>query len=472
MMDGILDRLFPQPQYVSGLLGDESQIALQQARQQGLLGLAAGLLQAGGPSRQRTDIGQAIGAGLQAGQQAYRGALSEQIQGQQMALKMQEMQRQQQQQRAFRELVPQLFTTERQQAITTGAQGPDPLAAVIRSADAGTLDQPLLNMQTLQRVASLSQDPLATIKAVTELVPGLRRTQMMLGGGRQDNPFAFFAQSESPAIKAAANQFAQSYRTGMMDEETVNKRIESLAKMEETLSGRSSSDIRNYEYYKQETVNQGGIPVPFEQYAANQARLKAVQVNLPQQVQESLFKEVDVKRVSDFSEAAKAARDFASTANTVNTLLKGMGGGGTVKLAADIQQRLGISSELADANALAQALATRAAVGVRAPGSGATSNIEFSAFLQAVPSLSVTEQGREMMAEFAKLSAQRSAKLSDYARKLAAQQKYSEEEMAKYDESLGPLMTEDFRDKIRQAVAVRNQPAATTTPGVRDFRNR
>ena len=130
-----------------------------------------------------------------------------------------------------------------------------------------------------------------------------------------------------------------------------------------------------------------------------------------------------------------------------------------------------LSLTLADANALAQALATRAAVGVRAPGSGATSNIEFSAFLQAVPSLSVTEQGREMMAEFAKLSAQRSAKLSDYARKLAAQQKYSEEEMARYDESLGPLMTEDFREKIRQAVAVRNQPAATTT-GVRDFRNR
>lgn len=470
-MNGILDRLFPGSPMM-GLLGqDQQQMALEQARQQGLLGLAAGLLQAGGPSRTRTNIGQAIGSGLLAGQQMYRGALNEQIQGQQMALKFQEMQRQQKQQRAFQELVPQLFMTERQQAVTTGAQGADPLAGLIQSAEAGTLDQPILNMQTLQRVASLSKDPLATIKSVTELVPGLRRTQMMLGGGRQDNPFAFFAQSESPAIKAAANQFAQSYRTGMMDDETANKRIESLAKMEETLSGRSSSNIRDYEYYKQETLNKGGTPVPFEQYAANQARLKAVQVNLPQQVQESLFKEVDVKRVSDFSEAAKAARDFASTANTVNTLLKGMGGGGTVKLAADIQQRLGISSELADANALAQALATRAAVGVRAPGSGATSNIEFSAFLQAVPSLSVTEQGREMMAEFAKLSAQRSAKLSDYARKLAAQQKYSEEEMARYDESLGPLMTEDFREKIRQAVAVRNQPAATTT-GVRDFRNR
>ena len=58
-MNGILDRLFPANP-VMGLLGNEDM--LQQARQQGLLGLAAGLLQAGGPSRTRTNIGQAIGS--------------------------------------------------------------------------------------------------------------------------------------------------------------------------------------------------------------------------------------------------------------------------------------------------------------------------------------------------------------------------------------------------------------------------
>ena len=180
-MDGILDRLFPQPQYVSGLLGDESQIALQQARQQGLLGLAAGLLQAGGPSRQRTNIGQAIGAGLQAGQQAYRGALSEQIQGQQMALKLAEQQRLQQQQRALQGIMPQLMTTERQQALTTGAQAADPLAALIQSAEAGTLDRPVLNQQAL----SLARSFLSP-KDFKDLVEGLTKQQELAAGPREE----------------------------------------------------------------------------------------------------------------------------------------------------------------------------------------------------------------------------------------------------------------------------------------------
>lgn len=180
-MDGILDRLFPQPQYVSGLLGDESQIALQQARQQGLLGLAAGLLQAGGPSRQRTNIGQAIGAGLQAGQQAYRGALSEQIQGQQMALKLAEQQRLQQQQRALQGIMPQLMTTERQQALTTGAQAADPLAALIQSAEAGTLNRPVLNQQAL----SLARSFLSP-KDFKDLVEGLTKQQELVTGPKPE----------------------------------------------------------------------------------------------------------------------------------------------------------------------------------------------------------------------------------------------------------------------------------------------
>jgi hypothetical protein len=104
-MDGILDRLFPANP-VMGLLGDENM--LQQARQQGLLGLAAGLLQAGGPSRTRTNIGQAIGSGLMAGQQMYQQATNQQIQQATMMQRLQEAQRQRQQQEAIRQIMPSL----------------------------------------------------------------------------------------------------------------------------------------------------------------------------------------------------------------------------------------------------------------------------------------------------------------------------------------------------------------------------
>jgi hypothetical protein len=145
-MDGILDRLFPQNQML-GLLGDENMT--QQARQQGLLGLAAGLLQAGGPSRTRTNIGQALGSGLLAGQQMYNQAVNQQITQAGAIQKLQEAQRQRQQQELVRQVMPQLVTTERQQALTTGAQAADPLASLIQSADAGTLNQPAINQAAL-----------------------------------------------------------------------------------------------------------------------------------------------------------------------------------------------------------------------------------------------------------------------------------------------------------------------------------
>lgn len=107
-MNGLMDRLFPASP-IMGLLGeDQQQQALQQARQQGLLGLAAGLLQAGGPSRTRTNIGQAVGSGLLAGQQMYQKALDQQLQGQLTMEKVGEARRQREQQAMARQLMPQL----------------------------------------------------------------------------------------------------------------------------------------------------------------------------------------------------------------------------------------------------------------------------------------------------------------------------------------------------------------------------
>jgi hypothetical protein len=90
-----------------GLLGDENM--LNQARQQGLLGLAAGLLQAGGPSRTRTNIGQAIGSGLMAGQQMYQQATNQQIQQAGAMQQLQEAQRQRQQRESIRQIMPTLL---------------------------------------------------------------------------------------------------------------------------------------------------------------------------------------------------------------------------------------------------------------------------------------------------------------------------------------------------------------------------
>lgn len=61
----------------SALFGMDPNMA-NQAQSQGMLGLAAGLLQASGPSRMPTSLGQVIASGLQGGQNAYQNSLKNQ----------------------------------------------------------------------------------------------------------------------------------------------------------------------------------------------------------------------------------------------------------------------------------------------------------------------------------------------------------------------------------------------------------
>lgn len=72
LLERIGGRLFPSPQPMDGLITEED---IRNAQRQGMLGLGAGLLAASGPSTQRTSFLQAVGQGLQSGQQAQQGSL-------------------------------------------------------------------------------------------------------------------------------------------------------------------------------------------------------------------------------------------------------------------------------------------------------------------------------------------------------------------------------------------------------------
>jgi len=74
--------------FMSGLLGMGDEDPMQRAKNAGLLGLGASLLQAGGPSLTPTSLGQALGQGVMSGQQmsaqAMQQARQQQIQQQMM----------------------------------------------------------------------------------------------------------------------------------------------------------------------------------------------------------------------------------------------------------------------------------------------------------------------------------------------------------------------------------------------------
>jgi pyruvate/2-oxoglutarate dehydrogenase complex dihydrolipoamide acyltransferase (E2) component len=70
------------------------------------------------------------------------------------------------------------------------------------------------------------------------------------------------------------------------------------------------------------------------------------------------------------------------------------------------------------------------------------------------------------MAKYADAFATRTAKLADHARKLIREDKYSEEEIARFDTSLGPILKEDFyqRPGTRATAAPAPAPAPASAP--------
>lgn len=177
-----------------------------------------------------------------------------------------------------------------------------------------------------------------------------------------------------------------------------------------------------------------------------------------------VFKEVDIPIIQGFTTSAQSAREFANVSNQVNELLKGAGGGKAVQVGTDLARALNIQSGQVGAADLAQSLATQAAVKVRPAGSGSTSNIEFDAYVKSVPSLANSETGRALMAKYSTAFAERSAKLADYARKLAREDKLSFAALQQYDDSLGPILKDDFYNFAKSV--------SPTPAGTRDYRGR
>jgi hypothetical protein len=124
MMDEYLQKLFgSQPSYLGQMMTPEEMERLrQESQRQGLLGTGIGLLMASGPSAQKQNIGQIIGQGLMAGQQAYRGATQQAIQDKMLGLQFAEMARKQKAMEIAREQLPKLVQTTE----TPGSQIPLP----------------------------------------------------------------------------------------------------------------------------------------------------------------------------------------------------------------------------------------------------------------------------------------------------------------------------------------------------------
>jgi hypothetical protein len=102
-----LGGLFGQmPSYIGGLLSPEEQEKLkQEAQNQGMLNLGLSLLAGSGRSPVRRTTGELVAQGLQAGQQAYRGATQQAIQDRMIGMQLEEAAKKRRQEELFNQLL-------------------------------------------------------------------------------------------------------------------------------------------------------------------------------------------------------------------------------------------------------------------------------------------------------------------------------------------------------------------------------
>jgi len=120
------------PSYMGGLLGAEDQEKLrQQAQDQGLLNLGLTLLAGSGRSPVRRSTGELVAQGLQAGQQAYRGAMQQAVQDKMIGLQLEEAAKKRKQEELFNRLLmpPTAEQTTDMAGRAMGTTGPTAEAA-------------------------------------------------------------------------------------------------------------------------------------------------------------------------------------------------------------------------------------------------------------------------------------------------------------------------------------------------------
>jgi hypothetical protein len=208
-----------------------------------------------------------------------------------------------------------------------------------------------------------------------------------------------------------------------------------------TMTGEKAPDaIRTFEAFSNMNPEQQKQFLAFKQSGTPQTNISLGEKGLDKITSES---------VKGYYDRAGSSRQMAIASNVVADLLEKQGGGKAVQVGTDLSRALGLGDKESIASAdAAAALVTQTAVKVRPEGSGSTSNIEFDAYRQSVPSLANSQQGRRLMANINTAFADRNEALADYAAQLYSQGKYSLKAMRDYDKSLGAILPENFNDQV------------------------
>jgi hypothetical protein len=431
------------PQSLTGLLGEQATEDLRKkALTTGLINAAIGYIAQPKTMRYGSAlpyIGRALMAGQQGAQGVYEGAITD-FERQQ---KIEEFKRKQEQRKAFEAAVPNLMRTTPAQfeSITTpGGYAPQqtevmpgqvsPNFGMTRLPDVTTQreiapartefdNQALMNLA--MQFPDLAAPVISSIKNAKDLTKQDKADLIKIGRGE----VVYDPTTNQYVAQGLAEQPKPVDVGGDLD-------AQSLADY-----NKSFNDIGPQE--RQAVINK------VNSERTNRAKASAVQ--LPPAAKSVLA--ADEKTIEGLFANANSARTIASQTRNINSLLGSKPGGGLIKLSADAQNFLGIKSPEAGVNQAVQALATQAAVGIRTPGSGSTSDLEFNAYRAVFPSLATSNEGRQLMSMIAEANAKRMSKLADWARTNIKNDTFTYEGLADFDNSLGRAVSADIDKRVK-----------------------
>lgn len=215
-------------------LGINQEDLRRQQQTQGLLSAGLQLLAGSGysPVRRTTGelLGQGVAAGMQGYQQAGESAIDRALKGMQIA----DFQRRQQERQQLQTLMPQVFqvtrTPERREKIASEL-GDDEL--VTPGQVTGARIDPT-KLQALMMIPGGAE----AVKSLAETQKLVRQAGLGGAGGEAPSPFAPYLMAESPRVKQLAQIYDQGFKAGTITEEDAYKRLEPLARMEESFTAK------------------------------------------------------------------------------------------------------------------------------------------------------------------------------------------------------------------------------------------
>jgi hypothetical protein len=209
----------------------------------GALNAIAQLLSLSGAQARPVGTGQAIGQALLGGVGGYQGSMDRTLNEMLKSTQIGEMLRKQKEAQQIKSVLASAATP--QYTYGAGEEG------ATKTMTGMTYDMKSV-IPTLQALGRFD-----LIKDIGESSKVLRQSGIMADGAQAPSPFAPYLNAQNPQVRTLAAQLQSGFERGIIDEETAFKRLDPLAKMEESYVARVDKQTEGKKPTESERLSAG-----------------------------------------------------------------------------------------------------------------------------------------------------------------------------------------------------------------------